>query len=108
MEQSSADDDQDFVSAENQPKDFKDEIKACEILQIFMKCREAIVLEQDFQALIKQSLFDPNFPSTGTPSLLIAENEILSLSTYSKCTDGIFYVMPLIFEVCGENQLYLR
>ena len=73
-----------------------------------MKCTEAASFEGLIQNLIKESVFDPALPSCGTPHLVLAEKQLLSLATYSKCTDGILYATPLIFEVKGENHLYIR
>ena len=86
--------------------DFKVELEACDILQTWMKCREALLLEQEFQKLVKQCVF--SVPYTNTPPLFVAENEMLALSTYPNSTEGIFYVMPLVIEVGGENHLYIR
>lgn len=44
----------------------------------------------------------------GTPPLLVCEKQLLSLATYPKCTEGILYTMPLVFNVNGANILYLR
>ena len=78
------------------------------ISDILTKCSEAILIEKTIQSKIRESIFDPELPSSGTPHLFLAEKQLLSLATYPRCTVGIFYVMPLIFEVNGKNHLYLR
>ncbi|XP_066924458.1 uncharacterized protein [Clytia hemisphaerica] len=40
--------------------------------------------------------------------LMAAEKVLLSLSSYSRCTECILYAMPFVLDVNGENNLYLR
>ena len=79
-----------------------------EIFQVLLKCTNAVTIERDIQNQTEKKLFNKDSPSSGTPPLFIAEKEMLKLSTYPTCTDGIFYAMPLIFNVKGEKVLYIR
>ena len=46
--------------------------------------------------------------SVVTPYLLTAEKNLLALSTYSDCTDGMLYRLPLLFDVDEDLVLYVR
>ena len=78
------------------------------------KCNDAIVVERSVQDIIKASLFstsevaDSCSTSVVTPYLLTVEKNLLALSTYPVCTDGILYCLPLLFDVGEDVVLYVR
>ena len=81
---------------------------------LLSKCNDAIVVERSVQDILKASLFstsevaDACSTSVVTPYLLTAEKNLLALSTYPDCTDGILYCLPLLFDEVGGLVLYVR
>ena len=81
---------------------------------LLSKCNDAIVVERSVQDILKASLFstsevaDACSTSVVTPYLLTAEKNLLALSTYPDCTDGILYCLPLLFDVGEDLVLYVR
>ena len=81
---------------------------------LLSKCNDAIVVEINVQDILKASLpstsevADACSTSVVTPYLLIAEKNLLALSTNSDCTDGILYCLPLLFDVGEDLVLYVR
>ena len=77
-------------------------------------CSDAIVVERSVQDILKTSLFstsevaDACSTSVVTPYLLTLEKNLLALSTYPDCTDGILYRLPLFFDVGKDLVLYVR
>ena len=72
---------------------------------LLSKCNDAVVVERSAQDILKASLFstsevaDACSTSIVPPYLLIAEKNVLALSTYPDCADGILYYLPLLFDV---------
>ena len=81
---------------------------------LLSKCNDAIVVERSVQDILKASLFltsevaDACSTSVVTPYLLTVEKNLLALSTYPDCTDGILYRLPLLFDVGEDLLLYVR
>ena len=75
-------------------------------------CVSAVKLENLIQSVIKDAIFCDYMcgkdASMVTPHLLVAEKNLLTLSSYPDCTDGIIYALPLVFDVNDEKYLYVR
>eukprot|EP00111_Clytia_hemisphaerica_P020286 TCONS_00059785-protein len=90
---------------EKDPNDFDVQNMASNITDLLKRCYRATCYDAIFQEAIKNAILNEK---NGTPQLLSGEKQLLNLATYSRCTDAILYVMPLIFNIEGRNLLYLR
>ena len=75
---------------------------------IISKCSEAATIETTIQAILKKSMETKEKKGNGELHLMAAEKVLLSLASYPRCTECILYAMPLVLDVNGENNLYLR
>uniref|UniRef100_A0A7M5WWV1 Uncharacterized protein n=1 Tax=Clytia hemisphaerica TaxID=252671 RepID=A0A7M5WWV1_9CNID len=83
--------------------------KALAPVSTIFKCGEAAVLDMFFHDRLKAVVIDENHnEGKKSPPLLVGEKQLLTLAVYEECSDAIFYVMPVIIEVNGENNLFLR
>ena len=83
--------------------------KALATVSTIMKCGEAAALDMFFHDRLKAVVLNENHKEEKkSPPLLVGEKQLLNLAVYEECSDAIFYVMPVIIEVNGENNLFLR
>ena len=75
------------------------------------KCSRAINIEAQVQEFMKPNLCKriQEGQSMDTPYLFTMEKNLLSLSSYPDCTDGILYAMPIVIDIGDDNKvLYVR
>lgn len=75
------------------------------------KCSRAINIEAQLQELIKPMVCKKikDGQSMDTPYLFTMEKNLLSLSSYPDCTDGILYAMPVVVDIGDDNNvMYVR
>ena len=76
-----------------------------------LQCQDALKIEIHFQELLKSAILFEHLSKThvvSTPHLLIIEKQLLNLSSYQNCTDGILYGLPILFEWNEKTVLYIR
>ncbi|XP_066918896.1 uncharacterized protein [Clytia hemisphaerica] len=85
------------------------ETKALQTALTILKCGQAAAVDIFVQNLLQNAILDEeNQENKKSPPLLVGEKQLLNLATYENCTNAILYVVPLVVELNGENNLFLR
>ena len=75
------------------------------------RCLFSASIEYEIQSTIKNSISLDDAPKDmriQTPYLFSLEKTLLALSTYSECTDGILYAIPIIVDLEDGSYIYVR
>ena len=86
-------------------------MESAQIVSVLLQCQDVLKIESHFQELLKSAISLEDVSKThvvSTPHLLIIEKQLPSLSSYQKCTDGILYGLPILFEWNEKTVLYIR
>ena len=84
-------------------------MESAQIVSVLLQCQDALKIESHSQELLKSAISLEDVSKThvvSTPHLLIIEKQLPSLSSYQKCTDGILYGLPILFD--EKTVLYIR
>lgn len=85
--------------------------ESAKLSSLLLQCEEVLKIEEYFQEILKSAILLEDISKThaiSTPHLLVVEKQLLSLSSYRNCTDGILYGLPFILEWNGKVVLYIR
>ena len=75
--------------------------QSAQTASLLLQCQYALKIESHFQELLKPAILLEDVSKTHVVSilhLLIIEKQLLNLSSNQKCTDGILYGLPILFE----------
>ena len=78
---------------------------------IISKCDNAMKLQSSIDDILSpniQTESSDKSKSNITPQLITGEKNLLLLSSYPDCTEGILYSMPLIYQKNDRTVLFVR
>ena len=80
------------------------------MVSLLLQYQDTLKIESHFQELLKSAILLEDVSKTHVVSthLLIIEKPLLNLSSYEKCTDGILYGLPILFEWNEKAVLYIK